>query len=322
MQVVKLRYPWHADAIPQGSVVLAMGFFDGVHRGHQAVIKQAADEARRRHLPLAVLTYDKLPAIVFQQFPHGVHYLTNNARKLDLFAQLGVDRVFMVDFTSQLAHLSPQEFVDQVLVSLHPAAVVAGFDHTYGQPDQANMENLPTYVRRRFDVVVVPKLQGQGAGKVGSTTIRQMIDAGRIEEANDLLGYRYVTHGVVVHGLARGRTLGFPTANVDWDPVERIPEIGVYAVQFKIGDHWYDGMASIGHNVTFGSHAPKTIEVYLFDFQAEIYGEHVTVRWVKHMRGEVKFDGPQALVAQLNEDEDACRRVLHAMQPLDGQVLE
>lgn len=321
MQVIKLRYPWDTDAIPQWSVVLAMGFFDGVHRGHQAVIKRAADEAHRRHLPLAVLTYDKLPAIVFQHFPHGVHYLTNNDRKLDLFQQLGVDRVYLVDFTSKLAALTPQEFVDQVLISLHPAAVVAGFDHTYGQPDLANMEHLPAYVHQRFDVIVVPKLQDQGAGKVGSTTIRQLIDAGQIEAANELLGYRYVTHGLVVHGLARGRTLGFPTANVDWDPVERIPEVGVYAVQFKVGHHWYDGMASIGHNVTFGQHAPKTIEVYLFDFDQEIYGEHVMVRWIKHMRKQVKFAGPDALVAQLKEDEDACRRVLRAMQPLAGQVL-
>lgn len=299
-----------------------MGFFDGVHRGHQAVIRRAAAIAKKQQLPLAVLTYDKLPAIAFKQFPHGVHYLTTLDRKMQLLAQLGVDRVYQVDFTSQLAALSPQDFVDQVLVNFHPAAVVAGFDHTYGKPDTANMAKLPSFVQGRFAVEVVDKLQDQGAGKISSTSIRRLIDQGQIAQANDLLGYRYLTHGVVVHGFARGRTLGFPTANVDWDPLVRVPAIGVYAVQFKLGDHWYDGMASIGHNRTFGDNAPKTIEVYLFDFNQMIYGEHVAVRWVKRIRGQVKFADKQALIKQLQVDQTTCQQVLKNVLPLDGQLIE
>lgn len=322
MQVVKLRYPWPKSVIPQGKVVLAMGFFDGVHRGHQAVIEKAAQLAQAKKLPLAVLTYDKLPAMVFKQFPHGVHYLTTNDRKMQLFAQLGVDRVYQVDFTSQFANLGPQDFVDQVLMNFHPTAVVAGFDHTYGKPDLANMAKLPDYARDRFDVVVVPKLHANGAGKVSSTSIRQLIDAGDIEAANSQLGYHYQTDGVVVHGFARGRTLGFPTANVDWDPLGRVPEIGVYAVQFKVGHRWYGGMASIGHNKTFSDHAPKTIEVYLFDFNQSIYGEHVSVRWIKRIRGQVKFAGKEALIDQLKDDQIACQKALDHMTPLAGQIVE
>ncbi|KRN45347.1 riboflavin biosynthesis protein RibF [Limosilactobacillus ingluviei] len=309
MEVYRIHHPLQTDQLPAGPVVLAMGFFDGVHRGHQAVIQRAQVEARQRNLPLAVLTYDKLPGIVYSAFPAGVHYLTTPERKLELLAQQEVDRVYLVDFTARFGALSPQAFVDQYLVAMGAVVVVAGFDHTYGPKDVATMARLPFYAAGRFKVIEVTE-QSAGAEKISSTRIRHLIDEGQVQAANALLGYHYQTTGIVVHGFARGRTLGFPTANVAWDPAERLPSVGVYAVRFWVDGHWYPGMASVGYNVTFGEHNQKTIEVYLFDFAANIYGEHVKVEWVQRLRGEEKFADVAGLVAQLHADERAARQIL------------
>ncbi|KRN58767.1 riboflavin biosynthesis protein RibF [Limosilactobacillus secaliphilus] len=320
MKVIALEYPVDDDKIPAGSCVLAMGFFDGVHRGHQAVILRAKQIAQKKHLPLAVLTYNQSPAIVFHQFPNGVHYLSSLDRKIDLMRQLGVERLYVMAFTSHLAQLAPQDFIDEVIMKLHPAVTVAGFDHTYG-PKDAGMAQLPQYAQGRFQIVVVDKHTDGSNDKIASTKIRQLLDEGQVDQANHLLGYRYATDGTVVHGLARGRTLGFPTANVAWQIDQRIPAVGVYAVQFLVNHHWYNGMASVGYNETFGEHNRKTIEVYLFNFNDYIYGERVTVRWVKEIRGQVKFNSAQKLVDQLKDDQRVCEQLLSDIKELPGQLL-
>ena len=157
----------------------------------------------------------------------------------------------------------------------------------------------------------MPKFTEDGSQeKVGSREIRKLIDAGNVEAANQALGYPYQTTGLVVHGLARGRTLGFPTINIEHPEEERIPGIGVYAVKVKLGKKWYDGMASVGHNITFGDTNQLTVEINLFDFQQMVYGEEVVVRWYQYLRGEEKFTGADALVAQMKQDEQNARRIL------------
>ncbi|WP_076462092.1 riboflavin biosynthesis protein RibF [Limosilactobacillus caccae] len=314
MRVIKIRHPLKKELIPAGQVVLAMGFFDGVHRGHQAVILRAKEIAAQRGLPLAVLTYDHAPGVVYRQYEGGFKYLSTTARKLDLLEQLGVDLVYLTSFTSAFANLTPQNFVDQYLVNFHATVVVAGFDHTYGPAEIASMELLPKYAQGRFEVVAVPKLTEENSEiKIGSREIRRLIDDGNVTAANHALGYVYQTTGLVVHGLARGRTLGFPTINVEHPAEERIPKIGVYAVTVKIGDHWYEGMASVGHNITFGDTNQLTVEIYLFDFHRMVYGEQVKVRWYKYLRGEEKFAGADELVAQMRKDEQHSRQDLREL---------
>lgn len=311
MEVIKIHHPLQKKLIPAGPVVLAMGFFDGVHRGHQAVIARARQIARKRGLPLAVLTYDHAPGIVYRQYQGGFKYLSTVDRKLELLDRLGVDLVYLVSFTSSFANLGPQQFVDQYLIGFHAQVVVAGFDHTYGLAEVASMDLLPKYAAGRFEVVTVPKFtDGHSQQKIGSREIRQYIDQGNVRAANEALGYTYQTTGLVVHGLARGRTLGFPTINVEHPEAERIPGIGVYAVKVKIGDHWYGGMASVGHNITFGDSNQLTVEIYLFDFHQMVYGEEVLVNWHQYLRGEEKFAGADALVAQMRRDEQAARQLL------------
>lgn len=322
MEVIKLHYPLHDQQVPSEPVVLAMGFFDGVHRGHQRVILTAREVARRHHLPLAVLTYDHAPGIVYQEYPGGYRYLSLVQRKLDLLNQLGVDRVYLMSFTSHFAALDPQTFVDQFLMDLHPQVVVAGFDHTYGQKDVANMKHLPQFAKGRFEVVTVPELATSTGAKVGSTAIRHLLDQGQIAQANQQLGYYYTTSGLVVHGLARGRTLGFPTANIEWPVYQRIPAVGVYVVQLKIADgQWIGGMASVGYNVTFGKAPRKTLEINLFDFHQMIYGETVQVRWISRLRGEVKFNGAAELVKQLKEDQVDSENLLKHLPAINNQIV-
>lgn len=311
MKSIRLSYPLSINEVKAGPVVLAMGFFDGVHRGHQKVIRTAKKLANERHQPLAVLTYDKLPAIVFKMMEQPVRYLTPLKTKLSLFQQLGVDIAYVMNFTSDVAELAPQEFVDQVLTALNPSMVVAGFDHTYGPADIANMTLLPTYVNGRFDVYTVNKLsEGAVDEKVSSTNIRKLVDEGQIDQANQLLGYEYTTTGTIVHGFARGRTIGFPTANVQWYENERIPAVGVYAVRMKVQGRWVDGMASVGFNETFGQNKRMTIEINLFNFNHHIYGEHVTVQWVQRLRDEVKFNSVQELINQLKKDQTTSEQIL------------
>lgn len=309
MQVINIRQPFDPARIPDGNVVLAMGFFDGLHLGHQAVIERARNFAKEYGLPLAVLTYDHHPSIVYHASEQRITYLSPVQRKLELLDELGVDITYLVSFTSALSALKPQEFVDQYMIGFHAKIVVAGFDHTYGPKDIATMANLPKFAKDRFKVVEVSENLDDDL-KISSTRIRHELDEGNVSLANRLLGYSYQTSGTVVHGEARGRELGFPTANIEWPVEERMPGIGVYAVQLKVGEIWYDGMASIGYNVTFGDDRPKTLEINLFDFKNMIYGENVKVRWVARLRGEVKYTTAEALIDQLKNDEIETRKIL------------
>ncbi|KRO15797.1 bifunctional riboflavin kinase/FAD synthetase [Lacticaseibacillus saniviri] len=303
MQVIDIKPPLNTTHVPDQPIVLALGFFDGVHRGHQAVLRRAKKLADELNQPLAVMTFDQHPAIIYRDLPESqVHYLSVRDRKIELMARFGVDQLYIVHFTPEFAALSPQEFVDQYIVGLHANQVVAGFDYTYGKKDIANMQTLPQYAKDRFGITVVAEHDEAGK-KISSTRIREALDEGDVDTANQLLGYTYRTTGIVVHGEARGRELGFRTANVETPAEERLPGIGIYAVELKVHDQWYQGMASIGRNVTFGDDRAVTVEINLFDFDQDIYDQPVAVRWWHYLRGEVKFSGADALVAQLHQDE-------------------
>ncbi|WP_429970818.1 riboflavin biosynthesis protein RibF [Fructilactobacillus sp. Tb1] len=302
MKVINLSYPISNKIEFKQPVVLAMGFFDGVHLGHQAVIKQAKQIADKKGLPLAVLTYDHHPALVYKKLEgNAARYLSIWNRKVQLFDDLGVNIVYRVNYNYAFQAQKPQEFVDNYLVRMQSETVVAGFDHTYGAK-KATMNDLPDYAKGRFHVVTVPAdvLAGK---KISSTRIRRNLENGHLKTVNELLGYQFETEGTVVHGLARGRTLGFPTANVEYSELQQLPSEGIYIVSMLVNDEWLPAMASIGRNVTFGNHNPITIEINILDFNQNIYGNRVKVRWLAKMRDEVKYTGEQALIEQLQKDE-------------------
>ncbi|MEY8442054.1 riboflavin biosynthesis protein RibF [Lactobacillaceae bacterium 24-114] len=322
METIEIHHPLRTEIVPNKKVVLAMGFFDGVHRGHQEVILRAKEEAKKAGLPLAVLTYKNAPAIAYKRFPEGFKYLSTTPRKISLLEQLEVDIVYLINFTSSFAQLSPQEFVDQYLIAFHAQTVVAGFDHTYGEAAVANMEQLPGYAKGRFKVITIPKLTDNQNKKIGSHYIREQIQEGELRQANYQLGYYYQTSGLVVHGFARGRKLGFPTINVETPTPELLPKIGVYAVKVVINGVLYDGMANVGRNITFGDHNKLTVEIYLFDVEKELYGEEVKVYWYQYIRGEEKFANVNDLIKRMQQDEREIKSILHAALPIEGQIIE
>ncbi|WP_208559661.1 riboflavin biosynthesis protein RibF [Marinilactibacillus kalidii] len=310
MEIIKIHHPYDPSEIYPEDIVLILGFFDGVHRGHKTVIEAGVKLAKEKGLKAALMTFNRHPAFVYRKFDPDYHYyLTPLKRKEALLEQTGIDILYEVDFTSSFGTLDPQSFVDQYIVDWHAKAVVAGFDYTYGKSNQANMNTLDQYAKGRFEI---HKIQEQLASneKISSTRIRQNIEQGQIDEANELLGYIYETTGFVIHGEARGRTLGYPTANVLSDPDVYMPRIGVYAVKMCVNEEWFDGMASIGYNPTFGYRKDISVEVNLFDFSQEIYGENVRIKWVKYLRDEENYDSKEALIAQLVKDEEDSRAIL------------
>lgn len=298
-----IHHPYEQKQIPDEQIVLALGYFDGVHKGHQEVIRRAKQIAEEKNLKLAVMSFNHHPSIVFQKInPETMQYLSTVKRKAEILETLGVDYFFVISFTSAFASLRPQEFVDQYISGLHAVAVVAGFDYTYGPREIADMKQLTHYAKGRFEVIEVPELKAD-TEKISSTHIREALAEGNMEKANAYLGYVYQIEGTVIHGDARGRLLGFPTANIQTEKHTRLPRNGVYIVSIRVNGTWYRGTASIGHNITFEADRDKTVEVYILDFDKMIYGEEVAVRWHHFIRSEIKFAGVEQLIEQLKSDE-------------------
>lgn len=226
MKVINLSYPFKKE-LTAGKVVLALGFFDGVHIGHQKLIKEARIIAVEKDLPLMVLTFDRHPKEVYAGVK-DFEYLNTPEEKAYEMSKIGVDYLVILKFTPEFSHLAPQAFVDEIIMGLKADTVVAGFDYSYGPKDVANMENLPAFAKGRFDIKVVPKQIFAGK-KIGSTEIRQAVKSGNLRLATELLGHPYLTSGKVVHGFRNGHKLGFPTANLELAWPKVLPKIGVYA---------------------------------------------------------------------------------------------
>ena len=305
MQVIKLHHKYDPKQIPSDDVVLILGFFDGVHRGHQKVIEKGVELARKQQMKSALLTFNQHASKVCAK-NSDLKYLSSFTQKAEILADLGVDYVYQVAFTSAFSKLKPQEFVKEYIVDLHAKYVVAGYDYTYGPKEIANMKVLPLYAGGRFDIVQVDP-QTYHDEKISSTRIRHLLAEGRIEDANVLLGRPYESRGVVVHGEARGRTLGYPTANLKIDDEVCLPKEGIYAVEVEVNHKKYYGMTSIGHNVTFGSLRPLSVEVNILDFSEDIYGEEIKLKWMHRLRSEEKFANVDALIKQLQQDEENTR---------------
>ncbi|MDR2976196.1 MAG: bifunctional riboflavin kinase/FAD synthetase [Streptococcaceae bacterium] len=282
------------------STVLVLGYFDGLHRGHQALFAEARKIAAVLNLKIAVLTFPEKAVLTFKRFePDMLLKLTSDRKREQLFADNGVDFLFYKSLTSAFAKNTSREFVENYCEKLNPQVIVTGFDYTTGS-DMVNLESS-----ENIRVVHVPEVD-EGGEKISSSRIRDLIEKGNMTEANQLLGYEYESTGIVVHGFARGRELGYPTANLVIKDYIHLPAIGVYTVDVMRHGKRMRGFASIGYNDTFGG-KEKTIEVNIFDFEEEIYGENLTVLWLARIRGMVKFNGVDALVAQMKQDEEVAR---------------
>lgn len=280
--------------------VLVLGYFDGLHRGHKALFDEAKKIATILNLKVAVLTFPEKPTLAFQKFePDMLLKLTSDKKREELFAKMGVDYLFLQEFTSIFADRTAENFVENYVKKLNPKVVVIGFDYTTGK----DMKIL--HSTEDLKVAIVPEFSENGE-KVSSTRIRKLVNEGNMFDANRLLGYEYETQGIVVHGFARGRQLGYPTANQVIKDYIHIPSPGVYTVDAVVHGERLRGFASIGYNDTFGN-KEKTIEVHIFDFDGDIYGENITVYWLDKIRDMVKFDGMDSLIAAMKADEQSAR---------------
>ena len=306
------RLPQHL----RGGVV-AIGNFDGVHRGHQAVLERALAEAERRAVPALVLTFEPHPRKVFRpEIPLFV--LTPPPMKARLLSKLGFAAMVEQQFTREFAALSAETFVTEVLeANLAISHAVTGFDFHFGKDRQGG----PAYLmaageRHGFGVTLVDAFRDEGAEVISSSRIRALLTQGETAEAAGLLGYRYTVESEVIGGQQLGRTLGFPTANMRLSPEATLKE-GIYAVRFRRGDgSLHDGVASFGRRPTVDDNGAPLLETFLFDFSSDLYGEVCEVSFFGYLRDEEKFDGLDALVAQIRRDEQEARALLAGVRPL------
>lgn len=307
METIHLTHPETPEFVPS---VMVLGFFDGVHIGHQAVIAHAKQRAEQLGLPVTVVTFDPHPKQVLSNNADAVRYITPLSRKLQRIAALGVERCLVLTFTKQLASLSPQQFVDDYLIGAGAVHVTAGFDYSYGKFGEGTMETMPYHARGRFTTSIVAEQTTDGE-KVSSTRIRKLLGAGSVDLASELLGAPYVICGEVIHGDARGRTIGYPTANMVMDASYVMPRLGVYATRVHLKDgRSFSAMTNVGRRPTFYDTGDVSIESHLFDFSEDLYGQLLEIEWVRYLRDERAFDGLDSLVVQLKRDEAAARAIL------------
>ena len=283
--------------------VLVLGYFDGLHKGHQTLFKEARKIAEEQGLKIAVLTFPESPKLAFVRYqPELMLHLNHPEERAAHLENLGVDYLYLIDFTSHFSKNTAQEFFDKYVAALKAKAVVAGFDYHFGS-DKRKAEELADYFEGQ---IVIVSSVNQDEEKISSTRIRETIQNGDVAKAHQLLGYPLSTRGIVVHGNARGRTIGYPTANLA--PLDRVilPADGVYVVDVEHNGKIYRGMASVGKNVTFEGDELR-FEANLFDFSEEIYGDTIRIIWLDKIRDMVKFDGIEELVAQLKSDEEVAR---------------
>ena len=283
--------------------VLVLGYFDGLHKGHQTLFKEARKIADEQGLKIAVLTFPESPKLAFVRYqPELMLHLNHPEERAAHLENLGVDYLYLIDFTSHFSKNTAREFFDKYVAALKAKAVVAGFDYHFGS-DKRKAEELADYFDGR---IVIVSSVNQDEEKISSTRIRETIQNGDVAKAHQLLGYPLSTRGIVVHGNARGRTIGYPTANLA--PLDRVilPADGVYVVDVEHNGKIFRGMASVGKNVTFEGDELR-FEANLFDFAEEIYGDTIRIIWLDKIRDMVKFDGIEELVAQLKSDEEVAR---------------
>ena len=317
-----------ADDIPSdwGRCVLTIGVFDGVHRGHAELIARAVESARARGVPTVLMTFDPHPMEVVFPGSHPAQ-LTTLARRAELVEELGVDVFLVMPFTADFMKLTPERYIHELLVErLHVVDVVVGENFTFGRKAAGNVDTLRKAGERfGFAVQAVSLVAEQHQRETvtfSSTYIRSCVDAGDMAAATEALGRPHRVEGVVVRGDGRGRGLGYPTANIAPPMHSAIPADGVYAAWFTVLGHGpgtgtvvpgerYQSAVSVGTNPTFSGRT-RTVEAFVMDTEADLYGQHVAVDFVARLRGQEKFSSVEDLVAAMGRDTDKARGVLAA----------
>jgi riboflavin kinase / FMN adenylyltransferase len=296
----------------RGPVFLAIGVFDGVHRGHQAVISTSADHARAANGTPVVVTFDPHPEKVLRPAA-APHLLTATEHKIALIRALGVEHLLIISFDKQFAATEPEEFVQQLVAHSKPLReICVGHEWSFGKNRRGNLALLKKLgANFNFDVVGIAPVKINGA-VVSSTAIREAIEKGDLTKAAEMLGREYTILGTVTRGDNLGKKIGFPTANLSAHS-EQFPPNGVYAAEAKIDNEVHRGVINLGVRPTIsGGKSERVLEIYLFDFNRDLYGQDVEVRFVKFLRPEKKFENLEALTQQIRQDVKQARELFQS----------
>ncbi len=293
------------------NAVLTIGTFDGVHKGHKAILREVVRHAKTVSGESVLLTFEPHPRkLLFPDQPLGI--ITPLDQKLQLINDTGIEHIVVVPFTKEFSELSAQKYIEQFLVNIfHPHSIVIGYDHRFGQDRIGDLHLLEQYAPiYNYELIEIPE-QLIDEAAVSSTKIRNAIREGRMEDARQMLDRNYTIRGTVIHGNKIGRTLGYPTANILPENKEQIiPSLGIYAIQAIYDGRQYNGMLSIGYNPTVTDKKELRIEANLFDFDKEIYGDALEIAFIKKLRDEQKFNSLEALKEQLHKDKEETLRVI------------
>ena len=281
--------------------VVATGFFDGVHIGHRMVVETLVSEARKRGEESLVLTFWPHPRIVLAQDAMGLRLLNTPGEKISHLKDLGVDRVVQLEFTLEFSRMGTEQYLREIVKErFGGSAILLGYDNRIGHDSLTPAQTADIASSLGLDVIRAEKVSAVGIA-VSSTKIRTALNAGDVETASSYLCYDYSLSGTVVHGKKLGRTIGFPTANMEVDePLKLVPATGVYLSRVEIEGKSYSGMTNVG----------DAIETHIFDFDEDIYGHTIKVSFIRHVRNEMTFGSLQELKTQLHIDEDNCKKLL------------
>jgi riboflavin kinase/FMN adenylyltransferase len=288
---------------------LTIGVFDGVHRGHQEIIKKLTTGAHANDAPAVVLTFTPHPASVLSG--QEIRCLTLPDERADLLGKLGVDVVITETFNRELSTVTAHDFMLRLTRRLGLQHLLIGYDFALGKGREGNAARLTEIGSELGYALEVVSALSDESGVISSTEIRKLIEIGNVAEAARLLGHLYSLHGPVIHGDARGRTINVPTANIGYSPEKMIPAKGIYACWAYLDDKKYRAAINIGTNPTFTpDKRSANVEAHLLDFRREIYGENVQLQFVARLRDELKFDSVDALIDQIWKDVEIAREML------------
>ena len=306
-----MRVIHDTQAITEPGVMATIGFFDGVHLGHRFLIDEVKAAAAQRGLPSAVITFPTHPRSVLQQ-AYQPRLLNSFADKQRLLATTGVDYCIVLDFTEALSQLSAEAFLRILATQWRVKGLMIGYDHRFGHDRRDGFEQYVEYGQRWGIEILKAAAFDAGHTAVSSSEIRRLVQEGKVERAAQLLTYAYHISGRIVSGYKVGRTLGFPTANIQPDdPMQLLPGIGVYAVWVEVAGQRYKGMLYIGSRPTLDNGTQLSIEVHILHFSGDIYNDPIRVSFAHFVRGDEKFDSLEALKAQLMRDREVVDQLLN-----------
>ena len=295
-------------AFPFPKSYITIGNFDGVHRGHQAILKEMLRLAGSDDMPVIVVTFFPNPTDFFNQRGQGF-YLTTPREKEDLIRAMGVAEVMTLRFDRRFADLSPKAFLSSLKEKLGLQTLVIGLDFTLGKARQGTIPVIKSIGEElSFSVEVISPIR-LGQDEISSTAIRQHLDAGKVHAAAELLGRLYAVSGKVAHGSDRGSKIGLPTANLSQWPQKKLPGVGVYATYVAVGGGTYQGITNIGYRPTFEDQRLPNVETHILGFDGNIYGTEITLAFLKKIRDEQKFNGVETFLEQIEKDKAAAQRI-------------